>query len=90
MGVIFLFYGVGKFMVGIGVFAAGTNQHFAGKLPSVLVLPFLYILPFGEVLARLSHPVRLVHANRFSAFRAVGDWLNLRHRHPRRSANGCQ
>jgi thiosulfate dehydrogenase [quinone] large subunit len=51
MGVIFLFYGVGKFMVGIGVFAAGTNQHFAGKLPSVLVLPFVYILPFGEVLA---------------------------------------
>jgi thiosulfate dehydrogenase [quinone] large subunit len=51
MGVIFLFYGVGKFMAGIGAFAAGTNQHFAGKLPSVMVLAFAYILPFGEVLA---------------------------------------
>lgn len=51
MGVIFLFYGVGKFMVGIGAFAAGTNQHFAGKLPAVIVLPFAYVLPFGEVVA---------------------------------------
>jgi thiosulfate dehydrogenase [quinone] large subunit len=53
MGVIFLFYGIGKFMVGISAFAAGTNQHFAGKLPSMIVLPFVYILPFGEVVAGL-------------------------------------
>jgi thiosulfate dehydrogenase (quinone) large subunit len=53
LGVIFLFYGVGKFRAGVGAFAAGTNQHFAGKLPAVLVLSFAYVLPFGEVLAGL-------------------------------------
>jgi thiosulfate dehydrogenase [quinone] large subunit len=50
LGVIFLFYGIGKFMGGIGNFAGGMNQRFSGKLPSVLVLPFAYALPFMEVL----------------------------------------
>jgi thiosulfate dehydrogenase (quinone) large subunit len=50
LGVIFLFYGVGKFAGGIGGFAAGMEQRFAGKLPSALVLPFAYALPFMEVL----------------------------------------
>src|SRR5215208_4205196 len=50
LGVIFLFFGVGKFMGGVGSFADGMNQHFAGKLPSALVLPFAYTLPFAEVL----------------------------------------
>jgi thiosulfate dehydrogenase [quinone] large subunit len=49
LGVIFLFYGVGKFMGGIGNFAGGMEQRFAGKLPSALVLPFAYTLPFMEV-----------------------------------------
>ncbi|HEY0378974.1 MAG TPA: DoxX family protein [Pyrinomonadaceae bacterium] len=49
LGVIFLFFGIGKFMGGIGGFAAGMEQHFAGKLPSALVLPFAYTLPFMEV-----------------------------------------
>lgn len=49
LGVVFLFYGVGKFMGGVGNFAAGMEQHFAGKLPSALVLPFAYTLPFMEV-----------------------------------------
>lgn len=50
LGIIFLFYGIGKFMGGVGNFATGMEQHFAGKLPSVLVLPFAYALPFMEVL----------------------------------------
>jgi thiosulfate dehydrogenase (quinone) large subunit len=50
LGVIFLFFGIGKFVGGIGGFAAGMEQRFAGKLPSVLVLPFAYALPFMEVL----------------------------------------
>jgi thiosulfate dehydrogenase [quinone] large subunit len=50
LGVIFLFYGIGKFMGGIGNFAGGMNQRFSGKLPSALVLPFAYTLPFMEVL----------------------------------------
>lgn len=50
LGIIFLFYGVGKFMGGVGNFAAGMEQRFAGKLPPVLVLPFAYALPFMEVL----------------------------------------
>lgn len=49
LGVIFLFYGIGKFMGGVGDFATGMQQHFAGKLPSALVLPFAYTLPFMEV-----------------------------------------
>lgn len=50
-GVIFLFYGIGKFMGGIGNFVGGMNQHFAGKLPAFMVMPFAYALPFGEVIA---------------------------------------
>jgi thiosulfate dehydrogenase [quinone] large subunit len=50
LGVIFLFYGIGKFMGGIGNFAGSMNQHFSGKLPSALVLPFAYALPFLEVI----------------------------------------
>ena len=50
VGVMFLFFGIGKFMGGIGNFAGGMNQRFSGKLPSALVLPFAYALPFMEVL----------------------------------------
>jgi uncharacterized membrane protein YphA (DoxX/SURF4 family) len=50
-GVIFLFYGIGKFMGGIGNFVGGMNQHFSGKLPAFMVMPFAYTLPFGEVIA---------------------------------------
>src|SRR2546421_9923714 len=46
----FLFFGIGKFMGGVGNFAGGTAQHFAGKLPSALVLAFGYALPFAEVI----------------------------------------
>jgi thiosulfate dehydrogenase [quinone] large subunit len=51
MGVIFLFYGIGKFIGGIGNFVGSMNQHFAGKLPAAMVMPFAYVLPFGEVIA---------------------------------------
>src|SRR5687768_16220618 len=51
MGVIFLFYGVGKFMGGLTSFVGGMNQRFSGKLPAFLVMPFAYLLPFGEVIA---------------------------------------
>ena len=50
LGVVFLFSGVGKFMGGIGNFVGGMEKQFAGKLPSALVLPFAYALPFMEVL----------------------------------------
>jgi thiosulfate dehydrogenase (quinone) large subunit len=50
LGMIFLFYGVGKFIGGVSGFADGMQQRFAGKLPSALVLPFAYTLPFMEVL----------------------------------------
>src|SRR5918911_12325 len=49
LGVVFLFNGIGKFMGGVGNFAAGMEKQFAGKLPSALVLPFAYTLPFMEV-----------------------------------------
>ena len=49
VGVMFLFFGVGKFLGGVGSFAGGMAGHFAGKLPPALVLPFSYVLPFAEV-----------------------------------------
>jgi thiosulfate dehydrogenase (quinone) large subunit len=49
LGVIFLTTGIVKFMFGIGNFAAGLQQEFAGKLPMVIVTPFAYVLPFVEV-----------------------------------------
>lgn len=50
-GVIFLFYGIGKFMGGIANFVGAMNQRFAGKLTAFMVMPFAYALPFGEVIA---------------------------------------
>jgi thiosulfate dehydrogenase [quinone] large subunit len=50
VGVVFLFFGVGKFLGGVGNFAGGMTQRFAGKLPAALVTPFAYTLPFAEVL----------------------------------------
>ena len=50
-GVIFLFYGVGKFMAGLSNFVGGMNQQFAGKLPAFMVMPFAYVLPFGELIS---------------------------------------
>lgn len=49
LGIMFLFFGIGKFTIGIGNFASGMQQNFAGKLPSFLLVPFTYILPFAEV-----------------------------------------
>jgi len=53
MGVIFLFYGVGKFIAGLTNFVGGMNQRFAGKLPAAMVMPFAYVLPFCEVTSGL-------------------------------------
>jgi len=50
-GVVFLFFGVGKFMGGIANFVGGMNQHFSGKLPAAMVMPFAYAIPFCEVAA---------------------------------------
>jgi thiosulfate dehydrogenase [quinone] large subunit len=50
-GVIFLFYGIGKFMGGLSDFVGGMNQQFAGKLPAFMVMPFAYVLPFGELIS---------------------------------------
>ena len=49
LGAVLLVYGVGKFKAGIGNVASGMVKQFSGKLPSVLVLPFAYALPFAEV-----------------------------------------
>ena len=50
LAVVFLFSGVGKFLGGLGSFVGGMNQHFAGKLPAAMVMPFSYMLPFAEVI----------------------------------------
>lgn len=49
LGTLFLFAGIGKFTGGIDAFASRLEQQFAGKLPSLLVVPFGYALPFVEV-----------------------------------------
>jgi thiosulfate dehydrogenase [quinone] large subunit len=51
LGVIFLFYGIGKFISGIGSFVGTMNQQFSGKLPAFMVMPFAYAIPFAEVTA---------------------------------------
>ena len=51
MGVIFLFYGIGKFISGFGRFVGTKNQQFSGKLPAFMVMPFAYAIPFAEVTA---------------------------------------
>jgi thiosulfate dehydrogenase [quinone] large subunit len=50
-GVIFLFYGIGKFMGGISNFVGGVNQQFSGKLPAAMVMPFAYFIPFAETIS---------------------------------------
>jgi thiosulfate dehydrogenase [quinone] large subunit len=50
-GVIFLFYGIGKFRGGLANFVGGMNQQFSGKLPAFMVMPFAYVLPFGEMVS---------------------------------------
>lgn len=50
LGVIFLFYGIGKFMGGMTSFVGGMNQQFSGKLPAAMVMPFAYVIPFAETI----------------------------------------
>jgi thiosulfate dehydrogenase [quinone] large subunit len=50
-GVVFLFAGIGKFIGGLSSFVGMMNQHFSGKLPAFMVMPFACVLPFGEVTA---------------------------------------
>jgi len=50
-GVIFLFYGLGKFVAGVSNFVGGMNQQFSGKLPTFMVMPFAYVIPFCETIS---------------------------------------
>jgi thiosulfate dehydrogenase (quinone) large subunit len=50
-GVIFLFYGIGKFRGGLANFVGGMNQQFSGKLPAAMVMPFAYFIPFAETVS---------------------------------------
>src|SRR5207244_10752846 len=51
LGLIFLFYGIGKFMGGISNFVGGMNRQFSGKLPAAMVMPFAYFIPFAETIS---------------------------------------
>src|SRR5437016_12953509 len=51
LGLIFLFYGIGKFRGGISNFVGGMNQQFSGKLPAAMVMPFAYFIPFAETIS---------------------------------------
>ena len=50
-GVIYLFYGIGKFRGGISNFVGAMNQQFSGKLPAAMVMPFAYFIPFAETIS---------------------------------------
>src|SRR5256885_1766277 len=50
-GVIYLFYGIGKFISGLRNFVGGMNQQFSGKLPALMVMPFAYFIPFAETIS---------------------------------------
>ncbi len=50
VGIMFLFFGVGKLLGGVGGFTGGMLERFADSfLPSSLVELFAYALPFAEV-----------------------------------------
>lgn len=50
-GVMFFFYGVGKFIGGVDNFAGGLAERLSGSpLPSEMVTAFGYVLPFLEVI----------------------------------------
>jgi thiosulfate dehydrogenase [quinone] large subunit len=49
-GVIFFFFGVGKFKMGLAQFVSETSGEFSGKLPMFMVVPSVYVIPFAEVL----------------------------------------
>ena len=48
LGMIFLTTGIAKLNIGVGNFARLLLQGFAGKLPTFVVAPFAYALPFVE------------------------------------------
>jgi thiosulfate dehydrogenase (quinone) large subunit len=50
-GAVFLFYGIGKFKMGVGNFVNGMLQQFAGKLPVFMVSSFAYVIPFVETIS---------------------------------------
>jgi uncharacterized membrane protein YphA (DoxX/SURF4 family) len=50
LGIVFLFAGIGKFMGGLGNFVGTMNQHFSGKLPALMVMPFAYVLLLAKSL----------------------------------------
>jgi len=49
VGLMFLFYGIGKFSAGLTNSAKGIIKGFEHTLPTVLVSAFAYALPFAEV-----------------------------------------
>jgi thiosulfate dehydrogenase [quinone] large subunit len=50
LGLVFLFYGLGKLHYGLDAFVLGLTTRFTSTLlPTVLVVPFGYILPFAEL-----------------------------------------
>ena len=50
VGVMFLFFGVGKLIRGLSGFVSGVEERFAESwLPQALVTPFAYVLPFAEI-----------------------------------------
>lgn len=51
VGITFLFFGIGKFIQGVGTFASSLRERMAGSpVPPDLVSLFATILPFAEVL----------------------------------------
>lgn len=53
LGVVLLYFGIGKFQAGISNVADGIVKQFSGKLPAIMVQPFAYALPFAEVILGL-------------------------------------
>lgn len=51
IGILFLFFGIGKFTMGVGIFAKGMAQPFEKTwLPPILLNTFGHVLPFCEVI----------------------------------------
>ena len=65
------------------------NQRFAGKLPALMVMPFAYALPFGEVIAGALILFGLFTRLGLTLSGLLLIWADIWHRDVGRSADSC-
>ncbi len=89
VGIMFLFFGVGKLLGGVGGFTGGMVERFAGSfLPSPFVELFAYALPFAEVVIGTLLVLGLFNVATLT-LAGLHAGAQVWRRRTRRSAHGC-